>query len=722
MKLLRPVFFSNPACPVHLQLAIGPGPSWRPSNTFVRHSKLLGLGGLVFSLLAAPAFAATPPIIPLPKSMTPHPGVFTLCPSQPIPGAPARATQKILVDSASLQTGQYLATVFFKSTGYQFVVATNGTAGPVRGAILLTTVNALSTLGAEGYELTIAPDSVVIRAPAQAGLFYGMQSLLQLFPPQIMAQRPVSGVAWTAQCIYIQDQPRFAWRGVMLDVSRHFVDKQEVERILDGLALHKINTFHMHLVDDHGWRIQINSYPLLTSTGAWRTGIDYGQNPNNSTAFNASGQYGGFYTQNDVREMVAYAQQRHITIVPEIEIPAHSTAGLASYPAYGTGNSGYNMDNISYGISMYSLAGPGCWTFFTNVLTEVMGLFPSQYIHCGGDEVTATGDTKWTTYSYDANQIAALGLTGTTTTKIQGYQRWLSTNLCAFLKSNGRTMGGWSEFEDAGTITNAVLFEWETDKGNQTASNGQSVVMCPNGINYYEENDANSLLNEPYFQVGSSPAYKTVSDVYNYEPVPSGLNSPWTTNIIGAQVNLWAEFVPSPLNVEYKIFPRICAEAEVTWTPKAQKNYSDFTTRLVTGEQRLAQMGINYNHESITQIGSWGPSVPTSPTTVSYDITSYVTKGGEIDVSFAYTSGSDAINVYWVKLLENGTQVDLNTFTGFAGLGTYTQTGNSLGGLAYYALHLPWYHPGSTYTIQASIAEHGSSASSNGNVYLPNWN
>jgi hexosaminidase len=319
--------------------------------------------------------------------------------------------------------------------------------------------------------------------------------------------------------------------------------------------------------------------------------------------------------------------------------------------------------------------------------------------------------------------MTALGIsTSGGSTSIRKYQRWLSTNLCAFLKANGRTMGGWSEIEDAGTITNALLFEWETDQGNQTASNGQYVVMCPNGINYYEENDANSLLNEPYFQVGSSPAYKTLNNVYSFEPVPATLNPPWTTNIIGAQVNLWTEFVPSTLNVEYKIFPRICAEAEITWTPKAQKNYADFTTRLVTAEQRLAQMGLNYNHETITQIGSWGPSVLTSATTVSYDITSYLTKGGEIDVSFAYTSGSDGLNVYWVSLLENGVQVDMNTFHGFAGAATYTQTGNALGGVAYYAVHLPWFHAGSTYTIQASIAEQGSSASSNGKVYLPNWN
>jgi hexosaminidase len=695
----------------------------------VLHSKLLGLGGLVFSLLAAPAFAATPAIIPLPKAMTNHPGVFTLCPSQPIPGAPARATQKILVDSPSLQTGQYLATVLFKSTGYQFVVATNGAAGPVRAAILITTVNALSGLGAEGYELTVAPDSVVIRAPAQAGLFYGVQSLLQLLPPQIMSPQPATNVAWVAPCVYIQDQPRFAWRGVMLDVSRHFVDKQEVERILDGLALHKINRFHWHLVDDHGWRLQItnSAWTALTSTGAWRTGIDYGQNPAASTAWNSSGNYGGYYTQADIREVVAYAAQRYITVVPEVEFPAHCSAALYSYPSLGCGNpqSDYNMDNINYSYTLFSLVNSG--TFFTNVLTEVMQMFPGQYIHCGGDEVIATGDTQWTTYSPDANQITALGITGTSTVKRQGYQHWLTTNLVAFLKGNGRTLCGWSEIEDYAIVTNAVLFEWETDQAATAAADGQPVVMCPNGINYYEVPSTSTspyATNvEPYFIVGGTPSYKTLNNVYTYDPVSSsGATGAATNNIIGAQLNLWTEDVPSGLNMEYKIFPRMCAEAEMTWTPKSLTSYTDFTTRLVVDEQRLAQMGLNYNHENITQIGTWGPSVPTSGTTVTYDITANVAKGGEIDVSFAYTSGADAINVSNVLLLENGTQVASDNHSGRAGAlfpNGFVQYSTLI--LAYYVLHLPTYHPGSTYTIQATIAGVGGTAS-NGNVYLPNWN
>src|SRR5215472_8508445 len=258
---------------------------------------LLPITCLALLASTSASLAANPAIIPLPQQMQVRAGIFTLCQSLLIPGGSARATTKILVDSSSLETGQYLTGMLSRSTGCQFALATNGAAGPIRGAILLTTVNAIAGLGAEGYELTVAPDSVVIRAPSQAGLFYGVQSLLQLFPPQILSLQPVSGVAWVAPCVYVQDQPRFPWRGVMLDVSRHFVDKQEVKRILDGLALHKINTFHWHLTDDHGWRIEIKSYPALTSAGGWRTDIDYNQNPAASTAYNSLGQYGGFYTQ-----------------------------------------------------------------------------------------------------------------------------------------------------------------------------------------------------------------------------------------------------------------------------------------------------------------------------------------------------------------------------------------------------------------------------------------
>lgn len=677
-----------------------------------------------------------------------RPGTFTLCPTPPAPGVPAHVTTQILVDGASQATGQYLAALLLRSTGYQFQVATNSGVSAVKGAILLTTVNAMS-LGAEGYELTVAPDSVVIRAPAQAGVFYGVQSLIQLLPPQVMSLRPVAGVSWTAPCVYIQDQPRFSWRGFMMDESRHFFGKQEVKKFLDAMALQKMNTFHWHLVDDEGWRIQILAYPLLTQTGAWRSGagtaqdngIDFGQNPRVSSATNSAGQYGGFYTQNDIREIVAYAQERHITIVPEIEMPSHSTAGLAAYPQFGCGNSGssYNMDqnssglNINYNIDDFSLGTNSASTnsgvpFLQQVLTEVMGLFPSQYIHCGGDEaVVISGgttniyDQQWTTFSTDANQMAALGITGTVAAKTIAYQHWFSTNMANFLHANGRTMIGWTEIEYGGTVTNAAVMDWQTgatSKAVATAEAGQKVVMAPNTncyLNYYMSTNNNIGENpeaEPYL---NSLSYNPLSRVYGFEPIPAGLPAQYNTNILGAECAEWAEYIPSSLNEEFKAFPRLCALAEVTWTPANLKNYANFTQRLVTHEQRLAAMGMNYDQTNAVTIGTWGPNVSTNQTTVTYDLTPYVTNAGQINLDFHYTTGADAINIYSVTLLVNGVQVDTDNtgYIGFAGL--------SAANLPYFVLRLQSFQPGATYTLKASISGHGGTVSS-GTIFLTNWN
>ena len=323
---------------------------------------------LVLAVMTSGALAAAPALIPLPQQMQTRPGVFTLCPAQPIPGAPAQALTKILVDTASLETGQYLAALLLKSTGYQFDVRTIADDSAVRGTILLTTLNALPSLGSEGYELTVAPDSVVIRAPATAGVFYGVQSLLQLLPPQILSPRPVQGVAWVAPCVYIQDKPRFSWRGWMLDSVRHFFNKDEVKTLLDATALHKLNVLHMHLADDSGWRLEILKWPLLTQVSAWRTNTMFGLNPRASTSWRSDGNYGGYYTQDDMREILAYAAQRHITVVPEIEMPGHSSAALAAYPQFACGcptcaNGPYSLSVTSYVGGVFCIARPETMSF-----------------------------------------------------------------------------------------------------------------------------------------------------------------------------------------------------------------------------------------------------------------------------------------------------------------------------------------------------------------------
>src|SRR5579863_6093906 len=322
----------------------------------------LSVAFLLLALAAPFGQAATPSIIPLPQQMQARPGVFTLCPSQSAITAPGHPLVKIYTDSTSQSDADFLAQQLFKSTGQQFAVVPASGAGPIREGILLTTANANTNLNYEGYELTVAPDSVVIRAPTSAGVFYGVQSLLQLLPPQVLSSQPATNVAWTVPCVYIFDQPQYHWRGAMLDVARHFITKQQIKQLLDAMALHKLNVFHWHLCDDQGWRLEITNYPALTTNSAWRAATDYSLNPRSNSNTNSLGQYGGFYTQADAREIVAYAQQLHITVVPEIELPCHATAALAAYPQFGCGNPqvDYNMDypHINYGVDLFSPGSP----------------------------------------------------------------------------------------------------------------------------------------------------------------------------------------------------------------------------------------------------------------------------------------------------------------------------------------------------------------------------
>lgn len=682
---------------------------------------------LIFAtLLPETSLAVTVPILPLPQQFQSRPGVFTLCPSQTAMAAPGHPLVKIFADPASQPTGEFLAQRLFKSTGWQFVVATTTNGIAVRNGILLTTVNANANLGPEGYELTIAPDSVVIRGPAAAGVFYGVQSFLQMLPPQAFASAPATNILWTVPCAYVYDQPQFPWRGVMLDCARHFFAKQDIKLLLDAMAAVKLNTFHWHLTDDQGWRLEITNYPALTTNSAWRSYMDYGLNiraAGNLT--NSLGQYGGFYSQADAREIVAYAQQLHITVVPEIEMPCHAIAALNAYPQFGCGNpaSDYNMDTIStcgtcYGVDLFSPGSPGTMAFLEDILSETMAIFPSQYIHCGGDEVVASGDTQWNSYSYDTSQMAALGITPNGSTSIIAYQHWFSTNLASFIRSNGRTMIGWTEFENGGIVPNAALMDWEagsSSKAVSTAEAGQKVVMSPDTYCYINYIETNNLNIEPPFIVGSSPSYCTVSNIYSFEPLPSSLPAQYDTNILGAQCNLWTEYVPSAENVMFKVFPRACAMAEVTWS--ASKNYTNFMSRLALHEQRLAQMGVNYDHEAIPSIGAWTPKqVTTSFNTLQWDITPNAAQG-EIDVSFCYTNGANGLNIAWASLLENGSEIDRDTHNGFAQSSTpKAATTNA----TLYVLHLPVRKPGATYQIKASVQGNGGTNTS-GTVYLPNW-
>jgi hexosaminidase len=663
----------------------------------------------------------TSSIIPLPVTLTNRPGIFVLCPSQPAIPVPGYAPVQILCDSASAQTAQYLSAVLFQSTGYQFRIITNSMAtNSVRGAILITTSNSMSGLGIEGYELAVAPDSVLIRSSGQSGTFYGVQSFLQLLPPQIYSPRVVPGIAWAAPCVYVQDQPAFSWRGVMLDPARHFINKQEIKQALDQMAIHKLNVFHWHLVDDQAWCLEITNFPNLTAISAWRNGIDYGLPPRSTTATNYNGQYGGYYTQADAREVVAYAAERHITVVPEIEMPSHSTPGLGAYPQFGCGNNAlsYARDypNINYPIDLYSPGSPGTMAFLQEVLTEVMQIFPSKYIHFGGDEVVASTDKQWNSYPADTNMMLSLGFTPNGNTSIMHYQYWFSTNMAAFIASQGRVAIGWTEIDDYSIVTNAALMDWENGTPSQAvhgATNGQQVVMSPNFYWYVNYLQSSNLNYEPPFIVGGAPNYSTLTNVYGYNPIPIALPAAFKTNILGGQCNLWGEYVPSFRNVMFKLWPRACAVAEATWTPTAQKNWTSFTNRLAIHEQRFDSMGVNYNHEFVPTIGSWGPSVSASPGTLTFDITANVTAAGEIDVNFVYTTGLNGMQINSVSLLQNGTQLDVDAHQGIVS--------KTVSAYPLYVLRVPQTKPGATYTIQANVQGYNGTNCS-GTVYMPNWN
>ena len=666
-------------------------------------------------LLATSSFGAAPALIPLPQILVQtNVGSFAVCPPQVIPGAPAPAPTPILVDGAGRETAEFLATTLFKSTGYRFQISTNSGLAAVPQAILLTTNSALTNLGSEGYELSIDTNSVVIRAPTAAGLFYGVQTLLQLLPPEIYSARPVTAVPWTAPCIYVQDWPRFSWRGWMLDSVRHFFNKDEVKQFLDTMAMHKLNMFHWHLDDDSGWRIEIKSWPLLTQIGAWRTNIMFGLNPRATTAWDDTGtNYGGFYTQSDIREIVAYAAQRHITIVPEIEMPGHSSAALAAYPQFACGcptcaNGPYSLNVTSYVGGVFCPARPETISFLHDVLTEVMGLFPGPYIHIGGDEVNFG---NWRKHSLDQALTNTLGINN-----ITNYQTYFAQQIANWIDTQGRTMIGWSEIMNGGTVTNAALMDWEPSgtgaRGIQAATNRENVVMCPSAICYINkfENNSDIWSNEPPCQLGTVP----LSTVYNFEPLPVGLNPAFTNYIIGSEGNSWTEFIPSVLNMEFKMFPRLSALAEVTWTSASLKNYTGFTNRLVIHNQRLSNAGVNFNPLAVpATIGTWAPAqTPATYFTLTWNITWNVTKAGEIDVSFCWKSGADGLDIAWVALLENGVEIDRDTHAGFTGSGPTKPA---------YILHLPALRPGATYTLAASVEGRGGTDST-GIIYRTNWN
>ena len=526
--------------------------------------------------------APTIAVIPRPAQLTPRRGRFALT-----------AATVIWTDRADTAVGHQLARYLEPATGFAFAVRT-GSAPPAAGgparAIVLRRDASLARLGPEGYVLDVRPDLVTARAPEPGGLFYAVQTIRQLLPPEVFRAAPVGGrtAVWTMPAVRIEDAPRFRWRGAMLDVARHFMPKGFVERYVDLLALHKMNVFHWHLTDDQGWRLEIRKYPRLTDVGSRRAMTVAGRQRGDSAgwAFD-SVPHGGFYTQDDVREVVAYAAARHVTVVPEIEMPGHAVAAIAAYPELGVtipGVTGPTPVATRWGVFDNILnAEPGTVRFMQDVLTEVLALFPSPYVHVGGDEADKA---RWRADPRTQARVRALGLKDE-----HELQSWFIGQMDTFLTAHGRRLVGWDEILEGGLAPGAVVMSWRGTRGGiEAARAGHDVVMTPTSHVYLDYVQSRDRAAEP---VGPG-AVLTLDTVYAFEPVPAELTPAEARHVLGAQGNLWTEYVPTPKQAEYMAYPRLSALAEVTWTPKDGRDFADFRRRLGAHLRRLDALDVHY--------------------------------------------------------------------------------------------------------------------------------
>ncbi len=503
-------------------------------------------------------------LVPKPSSVIRSAGAFTLSDKTVISaGRGEQATAKLLAGWLRAPSGFPLAIVGTRSAN----------------AIWLKIDPKMSGVGSEGYRLKTSDSGVEVVAPTEAGLFYGAQTLRQLFPSAAFSSKQTRGVTWQAPAVEIVDQPRFKWRGGHLDVARHFMPKADVLRFIDRLAMHKMNVFHWHLTDDQGWRIEIKKYPKLTAVGAWRSDTMLKYSP----ATFSGKPHGGFYSQADVKEIVAYAKERHITVVPEIEMPGHAQAAIAAYPELG--NTGKQLPvATTWGVieNVFNVE-DSTIKFLQDVLSEVLTLFPSEFIHIGGDECPKV---QWKASPAVQAKMKQVG-----SKDEHELQSWFIRQMDAFLDKKGRRLIGWSEILEGGLAPGAALMVWLGDDGAmQAVSSGHDVVMAQTSHTYLDYYQSKDTKNEPHAIGGFLPLEK----VYSYEPILPKMTAEQAKHVMGVQFQIWTEYIPDGARVEYMAFPRACALAEVAWSAKEARNLDDFMTRLPTHLNRLTANGVNF--------------------------------------------------------------------------------------------------------------------------------
>jgi len=530
---------------------------------------------LLLTLLSCFVFAQQVSIIPKPVSLNVNEGTFVITPN----------TQIVMAKKELSKSADFFNSYLEKFYGFTLPVSTSSKANA--NIILLTSFNKADSLKGS-YNLAVTNNKVNISGSNDKSVFYAIQSLIQLLPVE-------PSKALSIQQVAIVDSPRFAYRGLHLDVGRHFFNADFIKRYIDFIALHKMNTFHWHLTEDQGWRIEIKKYPLLTDKGACRNATIVGHHPGTGTD---STEYCGYYTQDEIKDIVKYAADRYITIIPEIELPGHSSAAIAAYPqlscfpdqatAIKKGVTWYGPDTgkqVQQSWGVYEdVFCPSEYTFnfIENVLDEVIALFPSKYIHIGGDECPKD---YWKSSPFCQQLIKEKGLKDE-----HGLQSYFIQRIEKYLNSKGRNIIGWDEILEGGLAPKATVMSWRGEEGGiEAAKQHHNVIMTPGQYVYF---DHAQKKQEDSLTIGG---YLPLETVYKYEPVPAKLSAEEGRYVLGAQANVWSEYMANNEKVEYMIFPRLSALSEVLWSQPSNKDYDDFKQRLQTQLKRYDLWQVQYN-------------------------------------------------------------------------------------------------------------------------------
>ncbi|WP_183574917.1 family 20 glycosylhydrolase [Mucilaginibacter sp. X5P1] len=587
-------------------------------------------------------------IIPYPQSIKKAPGEFVI-----------KATTKIIYkqpDNKELVTAAApLVSKLQRAAG----ITLNSVVKKKRNNFIAIELTKRIT-GAEAYHITINPDSISIEAGTPAGVFYAVQSLLQLLPAEIENSALAGNVKWAIPAMVIDDAPAFSYRGLMLDVARHYMPYDFLEKMIDLMAMQKMNTLHLHLTDSQGWRFESKKYPKLTQIGAYRKGTalnttyDYASRPNDTL-------YGGYYTQEQLKKLVAYAQSKFITIIPEIEMPAHSESALAAYPQFACLDSTGKPFPYPSQIQNEYCTKDSTFIFLTDILSEVMDVFPSKYIHIAGDEASKENWRKC--------PICLKRMKDEHLNSVDELQSYFIKRIEKFVNEKGRTVIGWDEILEGGLAPNATVMSWRGEQGGIDAARlGHNVVMTPGDYCYFDHYQSADPSEPP--AIGG---LTTLAQVYNYHPIPVGLTPEQGKLVIGAQGNLWTEYVPTPAQAEYMYFPRSIALAEDTWTGTKQP-YDQFLNRLLPYLKRLDEHQVNYSRhmfdiklntfvDSVThQIKAMAAGIP-----AGYDVY-YTTDGSRPGKSSPKYTGAIIINadiILNIGVIYNGQLIDdvQKTFT-----------------------------------------------------------